>query len=447
MTHWKQYPAGTRHIYSYLESRGGDADQLLFFGLQYYLKRYFEGRTMRGADRRAAAWFCADLFGNHDYYNANGWGHLLVKHGGRIPLRIRAVREGTWVPTRQVMMTIENTDPELPWLTNWAETMLMKLWYPISVATYSARIRKMLSLWASETGGEVSPFHLNDFGYRGATSEEAAGIGGMAHLVNFMGTDTLAGIHYAQEFYNAKPGVGMSVMASEHSTTTAHGEENECRAFEQFIDATADGGIVSIVIDSYNTYRAVDQYIGQALKDKIINSGKRVVVRPDSGVPVEQVAYILNSLQKSFGITLNDEGYKVLPPCIGVIYGDFMSYESIEEISAWMKDNKWAIDGRNVVFGMGGNLLQNTNRDTHKFAIKCSAAMDAQGKWYDVFKDPHTMKSKASKRGRFSLVRSEDGTLATKPYPQSNDQLETVFENGEIVRTQTFAEIQAEAWG
>lgn len=441
MTHWLQYPNGTQTIYSYLESRGGTTPSTLFFGLQYYLKSYFEGAVVTQQDVDDAEKFCVGVFGHSNYFNREGWERIVNVHGGRLPLRIRAVREGTWVPTSNAMVTIENTDPELPWLTNWAETILMKLWYPITVSTYSGRIFNLLSEFADQTGGEVSIFHLNDFGCRGVSSEESALIGGMSHLINFSGTDTLRGIVGATEFYDAQPGVGMSVLASEHSTTTSHLEQNECAAFEQFIDAAE--GIVSIVIDSYDAYRAVDQYIGVELREKIINSGKRVVLRPDSGDPVEQVMFILNSLEKNFGVEINSEGYKVLPPYIGIIYGDFMSYDSIYDISWNMKQAGWAVDGRNVVFGMGGNLLQNNNRDTYKFAIKCSASIGESGEWFDVYKNPTTMSSKASKRGRFSLVM-ENGAPVTVAYDENleDDLLEEVFLNGDIVRTQTFDDVR-----
>lgn len=441
MTHWLQYPEGTQTIYSYLESRGGDADETMFFGLQYYLKEYFEGQVVTQEDIEEAEQFCIGVFGHSEYFNREGWERIVNLHQGHLPLRIRAVQEGTWVPTREAMLTIENTYPELPWLTNWAETVLMKLWYPITVSTYSGRIYQLLNEYADRTGGSVSPFHLNDFGYRGVSSEESALIGGMSHLVHFSGTDTLRGIAGAMEYYDANPGVGMSVLASEHSTTTSHLEENECAAFEQFIDAAV--GIVSIVIDSYDAYRAVDEYIGVTLRDKIIDSGKRIVLRPDSGDPVEQVMYILKSLENSFGVEVNEQGFKILPSYIGIIYGDFMSYETIRDICESMGQAGWAIDERNVVFGMGGNLLQNNNRDTHQFALKCSASIGAGGEWFDVYKDPKTMSSKVSKRGRFSLIE-EDGNLTTVPYAESYDEsdlLQTVFENGSIKRTQTFDEV------
>jgi len=444
LTHWLQYPPGTRHVYSYMESRGGDGDSTLFFGLQYYLREYLEGTVVSLEDVDEAREFAQSVFGTDNYFNYAGWLRIVNMHGGRLPVRIRAVEEGTWIGKQNVMLTIENTDPELPWITNVIETLLMKLWYPISVASYSGSIYDLLRAKAALTGGEVSPFHLNDFGYRGVSSEESAGIGGMAHLVNFMGTDTLRGILFAQKYYDAEYGTGMSVFATEHSTTTTHLESGEEAAIGQYLDNAV--GIASIVMDSYDTYRFVDEYIGKVYRDRIVHGNVRVVLRPDSGNPIDQVMYILNSLEKTFPIERNEEGYKLLHPNIGIIYGDFMSFETIGEVCNAMKDAGWAIDGRNVVFGMGGNLLQNTNRDTHQFALKCSSSMNGDGEWFDVYKDPKTMQSKRSKRGRLGLIRDDNGDFQTVPEADGDESLLSVaFENGRIVRRTTFSAVQKTA--
>src|SRR3990167_8710885 len=201
-THWQQYPEGTRHVYSYFESRGGETLETVVFGLQYILKRHLEGvRVTRPMiDEAGAVLF--GVFGT-DYFNATGWEHILASHGGRLPLRIRAVPEGSVVGVRNVLMTVENTDPAVPWLTNFAETLLVRAWYPIAVCTQSYHIRKIIDQFCDMTGSVRSPFHLNDFGYRGVSSEESAAIGGAAHLVNFLGTDTLAGIVCARDYYGA----------------------------------------------------------------------------------------------------------------------------------------------------------------------------------------------------------------------------------------------------
>lgn len=446
-THWKQYPAGIRSVYSYLESRGGESPRTCFFGLQYYLKEYLNGSVLDVADVEQARVFCRSLFGRDDFFNYEGWMRIATVHGGRLPVRIRAVNEGAWVQTSNVLMVMENTDPELPWLTNFLETLLAKVWYTTSVATYSGSVASLLNQYAIQSGGVCGPFSLNDFGYRGVSSEETGLLGGMAHLVHFSGTDTCLGIAGAMDYYSAIPGVGMSVFATEHSTTTSHGEANELSAMEGFIDAVGPDGIVSIVIDSYNAYRVVDQYMGIDLRDKIMSRNGRVVLRPDSGDPVEQVMYILNSLGRNFGYETNLMGYKVLPPQIGIIYGDFISYQMIDKICVAMLAAGWAVDSRNVVFGMGGNLLQNTNRDTHKFAIKCSAIENADGEWIDVWKNPVTMKSKASKRGRLGLIYDENAQHFTTVSENGGDEdlMPVVFENGTILVEHTFQEIRNRA--
>lgn len=447
MTHWLQYPEGTEYIYSYFESRD-PSQATMFFGLQYYAMAYLENFVVTQEMIEEADEELFGVFGNRDYFHREGWEHILNEHGGKLPVEIKAVQEGTWVNGSNVLMTLVNTDPKVPFITNFIETLLMKIWYPTTTATYSGRIHKLIGDWGSKTGTpEVSPFALNDFGYRGGSSEETCRIGGAAHLVSFGGTDNLGAIRLARHYYNAPLGVGMSVLASEHSTTTSYFEENECQAFENFIDATVPGGITSIVIDSYDAFRAVDQYIGQDLRQKIIDSGKRIVVRPDSGDPVEQVMINLNSLERNFGAETNEEGFKILPPYIGVIYGDFMSFETINGICEAMYNAGWAIDGRNIVFGMGGNLLQNHNRDDHAFAIKCSARMQ-DGRWMDVYKDPKTMSMKKSKRGRLALVPNPvDGVLETVTLTDEtrNNKLRTVFLDGELTQFYTFDEVRAQS--
>ena len=222
-THWKQYPPGTEYVYSYLESRGGMFGQTLFFGLQYYLMRYLQGSVVNEEDVREAQ----DFVGRHigpGQFNLNGWMHVVHAHGGRLPVVIKAVPEGSSVDVQNVLMTIENTDPRCYWLTNYLETLLLKVWYPITVATLSQSIRRVM-LAALQRSGDPSliDFKLHDFGYRGVSSEETAGIGAAAHLINFKGTDTVAGIRVLQTFYQTKEIEGFSIPAAEHSTITAWG--------------------------------------------------------------------------------------------------------------------------------------------------------------------------------------------------------------------------------
>src|SRR5215467_5256759 len=230
-THWKQYPPGTQYVYSYLESRGGMFPQTVFFGLQYYLVKYLQGAVVTEDDVLEAQQF-VDRHIGPGMFNQPGWMHIVRNSGGRLPVTIKAVAEGSSVDVQNVLMTIENTDPVCYWLPNYLETLLLKIWYPITVATLSHAIRRVI-LGALERSGDPSliDFKLHDFGYRGVSSEETAGVGAAAHLINFKGSDTVAGIRVLQQFYQTNEMEGFSIPAAEHSTVTAWGRENEERAY------------------------------------------------------------------------------------------------------------------------------------------------------------------------------------------------------------------------
>ena len=215
------YPPGTTGVYSYIESRGGRYDRTVVFGLQAFIKEYLlEPITQSDID-------IADeiLTAHGEPFNRAGWQYILDKHAGYLPVVIRAVPEGTVVPVRNVLATIENTDPECFWLTTWLETALLRaVWYGTTVSTQSWTIKQVILDYLERTGDPTTiGFKLHDFGARGVSSMESAGIGGAAHLVNFMGTDTITGILFAREYYNA--GIaGFSIPASEHSISTSFGK-------------------------------------------------------------------------------------------------------------------------------------------------------------------------------------------------------------------------------
>ncbi|HEY6162703.1 MAG TPA: nicotinamide phosphoribosyltransferase domain-containing protein, partial [Bacteroidia bacterium] len=191
LSHYKQYPQGTSQIYSYFESRGGKFNEVVFFGLQYLLKSYLKGAVVTPEKVEEAEALYAKHFGSPSLFYKKGWEYILKKHGGKLPVRIKAVAEGTPVSVSNVMMTVENTDPKCFWLTNFLETLLVQVWYPCSVATQSREIKKVLLKYLEQTGDtSLVDFKLHDFGFRGVSSVESASIGGAAHLMNFMGTDT-----------------------------------------------------------------------------------------------------------------------------------------------------------------------------------------------------------------------------------------------------------------
>lgn len=446
MCHFRQYPKNTQIVYSYLESRGGVFDYTVFFGLQYFLKNYLSGKIVNQKFIDEADEFCQQVFGTKDFFNREGWEYILNKYEGALPIRIKSVIEGSVVPTKNVLFTIENTDEKVPWLTNFLETLLLEVWYPTTVATLSRKIKERIKTYADKTGCKLSPFHLNDFGFRGVSSPESAGLGGAAHLINFLGTDNFAGIKLAMGYYNS--GVcGHSVFATEHSTTTIYGRENECKAYETFIDECPEG-IISLVSDSYNIYEAIKMF-GTTLKDKILARGQKtgfakLVVRPDSGDPVKMSLEVIQNLEKYFGTTVNEKGYKTLNPKVGVIYGDSVNYKSIGDILDNITNSGYSTD--NILFGCGGKLLQDLNRDTLKFATKCCWAK-VGGEGRDVYKDPITDQGKISKKGRLKLVII-DGVYTTvneDQYPELEDQLVTVYENGELLIDQKFEDIRKNA--
>jgi len=434
-THWKQYPPHTTGIYSYLESRGGMFPNTVFFGLQYYLKQYLEGPRFTQADIAQADEFCRQHFGRA-LFNREGWTRLHEKHHGILPVRIKAVPEGTVLRLHNVLLTIENTDPEFPWLPNYLETLLLKVWYPTTVATLSREIKKIIGGFLERTGDpSLLPFKLHDFGYRGVSSEETAAIGGAAHLINFLGSDTVAGIVLLQDYYKAKSMPGFSVPASEHSTITAWGKEHELDAYRNMLQAYPTG-LVACVSDSYNIFDACEKLWGEMLKPDIIHRHGTLVIRPDSGDPVIVLTKVLEILGEKFGYETNSKGYRVLPQCVRVIQGDGVNMFTIHNMLYQLsKFQGWSAD--NLAFGMGGALLQQLNRDTQKFAFNCSAAQINE-KWQPVFKDPITDPGKNSKHGRLALVGAEPGQFHTMENVQSpelnnEDRLVTVFENGSIL--------------
>ena len=284
--HHKFYYPGTTKIYSYLESRGGMFNETVFFGLQYFLKEYLAGPVFTQAELDEADGFLNQVFGRDDVFDKSKFQYIIDKYDGYLPVKIKAVAEGTRVPVSNAVMTIENTDPECFWLTNFLETLLMQVWYPCTVATLSNQVKKVVTQYYNETatpGSETGiDFVLNDFGFRGVSSVESAKIGGAAHLLNFAGSDNLAGSGMAIKYYGAKKVYGLSIPATEHSICTLLGEEGELEIFKHVLN-TFPTGIIACVSDSFNIFRACSEYWGTELKEQILNRKGTLVIRPDSG--------------------------------------------------------------------------------------------------------------------------------------------------------------------
>jgi nicotinamide phosphoribosyltransferase len=445
---FKQYPVGTTGVYSYIESRGGRYDRTVFFGLQAFIKEYLlEPVTQRDID-------IADeiLTAHGEPFNRAGWQYILDKHMGYLPVVIRAVPEGTVIPVKNVLATIENTDPECFWLTTWLETALLRAsWYPTTVATQSYTIKRVILDYLERTGDPSTiDFKLHDFGARGVSSMESAGIGAAAHLVNFMGTDTITGVLFAREYYNA--GIsGFSIPAAEHSTITSWGRDGEVDAYRNMLTQFArPGTILAVVSDSYDIYNAASKLWGEELRQQVIDSGATVVIRPDSGDPVEVNRRLIEILGEKFGYTVNAKGFKVLNN-VRLIQGDGINELTVRSILGAFMAMGWSAD--NIAFGMGGALLQAVDRDTQKFAMKASSAR-INGEWVNVVKDPVTDPGKKSKAGRVTLWQSGGEFASTVEQPMNwtdqgigpwTEALEEVFRDGKLVKEIDFATVRANA--
>lgn len=418
-----QYPNGTTKVYSYIESRGGKYDEVLFFGLQMFIKEYLMKRiTMEDID------FAEEIWTEHgEPFNRSMWEHIVKVHNGYMPVEIKAIPEGTVIPVHNVMVTIENTDPVCFPLTTFLETALLRaIWYPVTVATTSREIKKVIAKYLMETGDiSLLSFKLHDFGARGASSKETAKIGGMAHLVNFMGTDTIGSIVGHRKYYHTRM-AGFSIPAAEHSTITSWGRENEAQAYRNMLRNFAKpGSIVAVVSDSYDIFNAVENLWGGELKQEVIDSGATLVIRPDSGDPVEVVTKVAKLLDSKFGSSINDKGYKVLN-VVRIIQGDGINIDTVSAILESLKQNGFSAD--NVAFGMGGALLQAAQRDDQKFAMKCSAALIGD-EWVDVYKDPITDKGKTSKKGRLALIDNKNSVELTDSGISAGQKVLTVSED------------------
>jgi nicotinamide phosphoribosyltransferase len=365
-----------------------------------------------------------------------------------------------YVPTKTALFTVENTDPKCGWVTSYFETAILRgIWYPSTVATISRMCENIIREFYEKYSDDPSAmtFALHDFGYRGVSSDESGQIGGLAHLINgFRGTDTMGAFIAAMEYYNHTDVDVFSVIASEHTTMSANSNADtldDYDAFEKMVSIlesrVKESGtfqIVSAVIDTYDDDRAASEYIGGIFRQRIMDSGGRFVARPDSGDPITNPVRIVEIFLDKFGYAVNSKGMKVLPPCIRVLQGDGITFDTIRSILELAASRDIAPD--NFVFGMGAGLLQKCDRDTFKFAMK-SSAICVNGEWRDVFKSPKNDPGKKSLRGRVTTVRTIGDEVITKRIEDvlhtDVDIMQTVYENGKLLVDHTLEEVRANA--
>ncbi|MEY2863182.1 MAG: hypothetical protein RLY58_889 [Pseudomonadota bacterium] len=447
-SHWLQYPPKTELISSYIEPRGGLFADTVFFGLQaYVLESLSQPFGQRDIDEAAL------LLGAHGvpFYQA-GWQYILEQHNGFLPVAIEAVPEGTVLPCKNAVVQVVNTDPNCYWLTSYLETALLRaVWYPSTVASLSHVCRKIIQTAMQQTCDSLDglPFKLHDFGARGVSSQQSAALGGLGHLVNFAGTDTVSALIGAARWYGMntpKRMAGFSIPAAEHSTITSWGRTGEVDAYRNMLKQFGGTGkIVAVVSDSYDLWHAIDALWGGELRDEVRQSGGTLVIRPDSGDPVKVVREALERLAVRFGTRINSKGYKVLPDCVRLIQGDGINPVSLQKIIDAVIEAGFSLD--NLAFGMGGGLLQQVDRDTLGWAMKASAAR-VDGEWRDVYKDPITSRAKRSKRGRLAVVQMATGQVETIRADELNGRtnlLRPVFDNGRVLVQDDLQTIRARA--
>ena len=447
-SHSSQYPSNMVSMFDYMESRGGTYPATLFFGLQYILKKYFITPITE-----------IEIIEANEYakrhgvpFDFEGWKYIVKERKGYLPVVIKAVPEGTLVPVKNVLMTIESTDANVPWIAGWLETILMKIWYPTTIATKSYYVKQMLEKYGAP---EWAQFAYHNFGDRGSSSVESAAIGGLGHLAaGFMGTDNFNALDAATRFYS-ESNAAYSVFATEHSTTTSHGKDGEEGFVLKQLRENPDAPIMSFVADSYDVYSFTDTCThpdGDIRKLVESRPHQTFVLRPDSGHPFEVIERMLLILLDN-KVRFNYDGNKrIVFVDYRILWGDGISPAIIENILTMVTTMGYAAE--NFVFGSGGDLMQNVTRDTQKFAVKCSSITvnefivhEYANREIDVYKDPITDPGKKSKKGRLMLyLHKETGEFFTERIgfqtEAAVEMLDTVYENGDLVKEHSLADIR-----
>lgn len=460
--HRRQYPEGTEYIYANFTPRATrveGCESVVVFGIQYMLEKFFIEEFNTTFFERPKAAVLGEYQAIMDSYlgpNMITTDHLGDLHDlGYLPLLVKALPEGTRCPLRVPFLTIVNTNPKFFWLTNMLETMISTtLWHPITSATTADRYRQLFDKFAIETGAaqEFVPFQGHDFSMRGLCGVEAATVSAAAHLTSFTGTDTIPALPFLQNYYRAEGLIGASVPATEHSVMCLGEKETEITTFKRLINETYPSGIVSIVSDTWDFWKVVTEML-PTLKDEIMARDGKVVIRPDSGCPVKIICGdleapvgsperkgLIECLWETFGGTVNEQGYKVLDPHIGAIYGDSITYERAQSILEILKLKKFSSE--NIVFGIGSFTYQYVTRDTHCFAVKATMGV-VNGVQRNIFKDPKTDTGmKKSAKGLLHVTQDLELIDNCSQEMEDDTALLPVFYNGEMYHESTFDQIR-----
>jgi nicotinamide phosphoribosyltransferase len=469
--HRSQYPEGTEFVYSNFTPRSSrvyGVNHVIFFGLQYFIKEYLMNKWKKDFFDKPLDEILKNYKRRMDNYL--GPDSISVDHIealwnlGYLPIRIKALPEGSQVPIGVPVLTIVNTLPKFFWITNYLETLMSNvLWKPITSATTAFQYRKKFEQYAIKTGYDKDfiQWQAHDFSFRGTSGNEDAIMSGAAHLTSFSGTDTVPAIDFLEEYYNAdsdKELIGGSVPATEHSVMCMGEQGNEIETFRRLICDIYPSGPVSIVSDTWDFWKVMTEYL-PALKTEILARDGRVIIRPDSGEPVhiicgnedadstaEQMgAYEM--LWNVFGGEINDAGYKVLNPKIGLIYGDSITMNRQDEILSRLANKGFSAS--NLVLGIGSFTYEYVTRDTYGFAMKATwGRIDDEPR--EIFKDPKTdYGTKKSAKGllRVDYREGDHGKVMflkdqCSGVEEEGGLLQPVFENGVLLRDISLSEIR-----
>lgn len=475
IAHRAMYPEGTQVVYSTWTprtSRIKGVDNVVAFGTQAFIKEYLLDVFQEHFFNRPKA----DVVAEYKRLISATLGdpnpetkHLEELHDlGYLPLSIKALPEGTIVPTRVPTLTIQNTDPRFFWLTNFIESLAScELWQPSTSATLAIEYKRMMDSFALATNPEAAAFTIfqgHDFSMRGMSSLRSAILSGMGHLVaGFAGTDTIPAISAAEYYYNAnveKELVGTSVPATEHSIQCAYGDD--MKYLKRMLSEVHPSGIVSIVSDGYDFWKVITDVVPSLKKEIMARKGgpvgDKVVIRPDSGDPVlivcgdpsapvgtPEYKGAIECLYETFGGTESSTGYKVLDSHIGLIYGDAITLKRAEEIMSRLQAKGFA--STNVVFGIGSYTYQYNTRDTFGYALKSTLCV-INGVEQQIFKNPKTDDgTKKSQKGRVAVLKDGNSYIVRDGLSLDDtikgDVLREVFRNGTLLIDENFADIRA----
>jgi nicotinamide phosphoribosyltransferase len=464
--HVFQYPEKTTLVYSNLtprSSRFKEMDEMVFFGLQYFMKEYLMGYFNENFFQQPKATIIAEY--KRRIKTSLGadlptYKHLEQLHDlGYLPVEIKALPEGSKVPMRVPCLTIVNTLPEYYWLTNFLETILSAIiWQPCTSATIAHQYRKLLNQYANETGiaTEFVQWQGHDFSFRGMSSFESAVLSGMGHLLSFTGTDTIPAIDALEQYYDANADtelIGGSVAATEHSVMCSGSKDGELETFKRLITEVYPNGIVSIVSDTWDLWKVCTDYL-TALKADVLNRDGKVVIRPDSGDPVKIICGnpdaesaverkgVVELLWDIFGGTITSKGYKLLDPHIGAIYGDSINLERAKAICDGLKAKGFATQ---VVFGIGSFTYQYNTRDTFGMAMKATY-VEVNGEGREIYKSPVTDDGTKKSATGLLQVKKQNGHFVLNDsvswQEEQDSELITVFKNGTLIKEYSLAEIR-----